>query len=120
VIVADDALCIVFGDELFKSIYRFNAGSRVGFVWRSKDFILPQPISFGAVQVIGSGSVDLTFYRDGAQFHTQAVTMSDTGMAVFRLPAGRYRRFSVKVEGAAGAEVTELNVAISPSEFSGG
>ena len=109
-----DALYVVAG-----AVYEFKgSSSRKAFTWRSKDFILPKPMNFGAVQVAGDGSVTVKVYADGVVRATKTLTLSGDNFSVFRLPIGYLaRRWSVEIAGAADATVTEVHVAVSPSEF---
>ena len=109
-----DALYVVAG-----AVYEFKGGAtRKPFVWRSKDFIMPKPMNFGAVQVGGEGGVTITVYADGVARATKKLLLSGDEYSVVRLPAGFLaRRWAFEVAGGANAVVREVNVAISPSEF---
>lgn len=108
-----DALYVSNGNSVFE--FR-GANTRKSLVWHSKDFITPKPTNFGAVQLVGSGSLTLTVYADGAQVTSQAVAMTDTGRVIVRLPSGfMARRWSLKVQGA--AEINEMYLSNSVAEL---
>jgi hypothetical protein len=108
-----DALYVSNGN----SIYEFRAGNtRKSLAWWSKDFIVPKPTNFGAMQLIGSGSLTLEVYADGTMTHTQAVSLDDRGFAIVRLPSGFLaRRWSFKFTGS--AEISEAYLANSVTEL---
>jgi len=71
------------------------------YTWKSKLFENPQPLNFGAAQILcadyGSG-VTMKIYADGVLVTTQVVTSS----AAYRIPSGyKARNWEVQVEGTA-------------------
>lgn len=99
-------------------VCNFRGGVAGSCSWHSKDFIIPKPVNFGAVQMIGAGVVTLTIYADGAVKHTEKVALNSTDRVVKRLPSGfKARRWSFKLELLAGARLDEMHVAESPVEF---
>lgn len=111
-----DALYVSNGN----TVYEFRAGTtRKSLTWWSKDFIVPKPTNFGVMQLVGSGALTLTVYADGAVKHTEALTLSDTGMTLARLPSGFLaRRWSFKFVGD--AEINEAYLANSAGELQNG
>ena len=92
--------------------------STENFSWTSKDFILPKPVNFGVMQLVGVGNVTVSIYADGALKHTKSVSLDMTGREILRLPSGfKARRWSFKVSG--NGRVEEVNMAISPRELQG-
>lgn len=103
------------------SIYAFKTGG-TGQAWIhwGKDYILPKQENLGAIQIVGGGSMTVTVYADGVQAYQTAITVTNEGSTVFRLPSGfRARRWSFKLEGAINSFVNEMNVVTSPSELQG-
>ena len=115
----DDAVLTIQFSNSQWTIERFKAGVGTrGFKWWSKDFILPKPINYGVLQVVGSGNTVIKVMADGKLRHAKSLVIDDTGMSVFRLPGGfTARRWSVIVEGD--GLVTELSLAVSPEELRG-
>lgn len=110
-----DGLYVAAGSALYN--FKGDANTKA-FIWHSKDFILPKPVNFGCVQLIGAGAVTFSVYADGALIHTHAVTLEDVGHTVFRLPAGFLaRRWSIKLAGSANTTISECSLAYSPSEL---
>lgn len=111
------------GDTLYvasgSGIYEFKGGATtMPFEWWSKDFVMPKPVNLGAVQVVGSGAIFIEVFADGRALGPRPCNLTDTGSVVFRLPGGFLaRRWSLHVDGLEGASVTEINMAVSPSEF---
>lgn len=99
----------------------FKAGaSTVPFIWRSKDFAQQKPTNFGAVQLIGTGTVTLRVYADDVLRLTSSVSMNTEGVIV-RLPSGFLaRRWSLELESSTdNVEVQEANMVTSVSELQG-
>lgn len=105
-----DALYVSNGS----SIYEFRAATtRKALTWWSKDFTLP-PTNFSALQLIGTGTLNVSVYADGVLTHTEMVTLTDSGQTVRRLPSGFLaRRWSVKFVGSATLESAILVTAIA-------
>lgn len=103
-------------DTLYYSIgntlYRFRAGSYHTLDWWSKDFILGKHTNFGAAYIRCSGSVTVTLYADGAQWHQFTATSS----GYYRLPAGnKALKWSVRFQTA--NRVEEFAMAEAMSEL---
>lgn len=113
--VHSDSLRVVSGGVL----YDFSGGDDTApFVWHSKDFIVPVPISYGGVHLIGQGVVDISVYGDGDLIHTTSVELDKEGFSQARLPGGRRcRRWSVRIVGAANATVLESYLCVSFREL---
>lgn len=76
------------------NVQRWDAGSALTFVARSKVFKQPFPHNFGAAEVIASAyPVTFRLYADGVLKHTQTVTSRNP----FRLPSG-FRAFDYQIE----------------------
>lgn len=110
-----DALYLGYG----ANIYNFKGSlSRMAYTHWSKDFLLPRPESFGAIQFIGGGSVTVTVYADDVAVLTQPLLLTTTGLTVIRLPSGfKSRRWSFKIDGQADSFVQQYAVVTSPSEL---
>jgi len=104
-----DTLYLVQGSN----IVRFDAGSALTYLWRSKVFRLPQQVNFSVAQVRASAyPVTLRVYADGALKLTKAVASADH----FRLPAGfKALDWYVEIEGT--AEINEFFMATSVAEL---
>jgi len=93
-----------------RNVYAFNEGEVHSYTWKSKDFIFPNSVKFGAFYIRSAGSVSVLFYRDGVLIHSVDVT---TGY--YRLPPGEGLRWSVTIGGT--AEVYEFVMAQSMGEL---
>ena len=95
------------------SIVRFNAGSPLTYVWRSKMFRLPMQAPFSVASVDASAyPVTARIYADGNLIHTQTVTSK----RAFRLPTGfRAQDWQFELEGT--ADITRFRVAHSVVEL---
>ena len=110
-----DALYVASGGS---SVYVFGAGaSRQMFRWWSREYVLPKPTNFGAMQLKGSGTLTVYVYADGALKHMQAVTLSLSGTLI-RLPSGFLaKQWSVRLVGDAGCELHECPLVTTPTEL---
>ena len=94
-------------------------GSRKDFLWKSKEYTMPQPTTFSAVKVVSTGDAVLSFYGDGVRFHVASVSSTERKDHYLRLPGTtRYSRFNVQIEGA--ATIIELHIANSMGELARG
>lgn len=85
-----DSLYIAIG----ATINQFGAGTALEADWRSKEFISATPVNYGAIQVVGSGSIIITVIADDVTVKI----LSFTGNTVARLPAGfKARKWKVEV-----------------------
>jgi hypothetical protein len=92
------------------------ADSPSPYVWHSKEFTLPAPVSFSACKAVMNGSASISIYGDGELIVEESVETNGLEERYFRLPqSGRYLRFSVKIEGA--AQVRSVKVARSFAEM---
>lgn len=96
------------------NITRFDAGTALTQLWRSKKFTLPQHENLGWAQVIAKAyPLTLRVYGDDS---TYTATATVANSRPFRLPAGtRYRSVEVEVEGA--VEIEQIAVASSMAEL---
>jgi len=76
----EDRLLYGVGNEL----RAWNQGALAGGQWKSKKFMLPKPVNFGAFQVSGTGSVTVKVTADGVERFNDTVTCDDS----HRLPDG--------------------------------
>lgn len=78
------------------SVQRWDAGTAMTVTFKSKVFRQPQPVSFGAVEVVADG-FPLTFkvWADGVLKHTQTVANANP----FRLPGGLATDWQIEVSG---------------------
>lgn len=104
-----DTLYLVQGS----SIYRFDAGTALTYLWRSKIFRSPHHVNYSVAQVRASAyPVSLKVYADGVLKLTKSVASE----AHFRLPSGfKALDWYVEIEGT--AEVTEFFMATSVAEL---
>lgn len=95
------------------NIVRFDAGTALTYLWRSKIFRSLQHVNYSVGQVRASAyPVTLRVYADGALKHTQTVA-SDRH---FRLPAGfKALDWYIELEGA--SNITEAFLATSAAEL---
>ena len=94
------------------SIVRFDQGSPLTLIWRSKAFRLGYPENLAVGQVRGGFPLTLRIYAGNSVVHTQTVTNANQ----FRLPSGfRNVNWMFEVEGA--YEVTEVVLASSSVEL---
>lgn len=80
IVPEEDALYLGFSNGFAE----FGAGDELEFIWRSKDFTFPQPITFGAVVMDCSPGITASFYCNQVLVHTHKVA---DGESSFRLPA---------------------------------
>lgn len=104
-----DTLYIAKGNQ----ILRWDSGTALTMIWRSKVYRLPWPDNFALAQVRAqSYPVTFRLYADGALIHTEAVQGQDS----FRLPSGfRAIDYYFDIEGS--ATVTEVVIATSALEL---
>jgi hypothetical protein len=104
-----DTLFLCFDDN---SLRKWNAGAAKDYVWKSKKFTFPKPISFSCAQVEAE-TYPLTakFYVDGLLYHTQIVQSRNE----FRLPVFVGRDHEVQFEG--NKEVFSFAIAQSVEEL---
>lgn len=106
-----DTLYIARGGQ----IARFNTGSALTYVWRSKVFRLGAPgnFSFGAVNAYTYPLV-MRVYANGVLRHTQSVTDERP----FRLPSGFLERYwQIEIEGT--SVVQRVRLAMGIQELQG-
>jgi hypothetical protein len=94
-------------------IVRFDSGSSLPYLWRSKLFRVPQHLNFSVAQVRAAAyPVTLRVYADGALKFTKSVSSE----AHFRLPSGfKALDWYVEIEGT--SDVTEFFMATSVAEL---
>lgn len=104
-----DTLYLARGSD----IVRFDAGSALTYLWRSKVFRSPQHVNFSVAQVRASAyPLTLRVYADGALKLTKSVASGDH----FRLPSGfKALDWYVEIEGT--SDVTEFYMATSVAEL---
>jgi hypothetical protein len=95
------------------NVTRFNAGSPLSYVWRSKKFRAPFHMNFGKAQVIASAyPVTFRLYGDGLLRSTKIVTSN----GIFHLPGG-YRALDWDLELEGSVDVTQVTVSTSAEEI---
>ncbi len=77
------------------SVKTFDTGENRTMLWRSREFVMPNPSVFSSGRLDGDGSVDLQLSGDGYSF-SKTVT-NDRG---FRLPSGRPRRLQITLQSS--------------------
>lgn len=103
-----DQLYYVSGTQLLQ----YKSGASAQYNWWGRDSILSRPINFGAGYINTSGTVTLTIYADGVQWHKQ--TFTEPGY--FRIPSGRKAlRWSYRLTGT--GVVKELSLAETMQEL---
>lgn len=80
IVPEEDALYLGFSNGFAE----FGAGDDLEFIWRSKDFTFPQPITFGAVVMDCSPGVTVSFFCNQHLVHAHQVV---EGQNSFRLPS---------------------------------
>ena len=104
-----DKLFLAFADSSVKPWY---VGPAKNYIWRSKKFTNPRPVTFSVAQVESEAyPVTAKFYIDGSLLHTQSVTSRDP----FRLPPGVGRDWEMQLEG--NVEVFSAAIANSVQEL---
>lgn len=107
-------------DKLFltsadRSVKVWEDGSAQNYIWRSKVFTMPKPLSFGWGQLEAEGyPMTVKFIVDNTVAHTQTVTSRDP----FRLPVVVGRDWEMQIEGS--HEVFQLAIAHSAAELRDG
>lgn len=95
------------------NIVRYDQGSALTLVWRSKAFRTGYPENLSTGQVRASGPMTLRIYNANTLVHTQT---TNGGQNQFRLPSGfRSVNWTFEIEGA--YEVTEILLASSSVEL---
>lgn len=111
-----------------------GSGNNLTFNWKSKEYVMPKPISMGFVKVEAeSYPVRVKVYGDGSVIYNASIAASGSVFAVtgttpsfsstsipepiLRLPASVHKTFAVEVEGA--TIVNEICVGESIDELRG-
>ena len=107
----NDALYLVQNNELSK----WDSGTALSYIWKSKKFTFPEPKSFACYRVQAEGyPITTKIYRDG----TEIVSLSVTDDSLRRLPAGLGTDWEFQLEGT--KEVYNVQLAQSPQELNQG
>ena len=107
----NDALYLVQNNELSK----WDSGTALSYIWKSKKFTFPEPKSFACYRVQAEGyPITTKIYRDG----TEIVSLSVTDDSLRRLPAGLGTDWEFQLEGS--TEVYNVQLAQSPQELNQG
>jgi hypothetical protein len=107
----NDALYLVQNNELSK----WDSGTALSYIWKSKKFTFPEPKSFACYRVQAEGyPITTKIYRDG----TEIVSLSVTDDSLRRLPAGLGTDWEFQLEG--NKEVYNVQLAQSPQELNQG
>jgi len=96
-----------------QNIVRYDQGSSLTYLWKSKAFRLVQPMNLAFGQVVADAyPVTLRIYGGGALRHTQTVADANP----FRLPSGyRSRVYEFEVEGT--VNIAQVFLASSMAEL---
>jgi hypothetical protein len=107
----NDALYVIKSNELWK----WDTGTALSYVWKSKKFTFPEPKGFTCYRVQAE-AYPITFkvYRDGTEIVNKSVTSASIG----RLPSGIGTDWEFQLEG--NTEVYNVQIAQSPMEFNQG
>ena len=107
----NDALYLVQNNELSK----WDSGTALSYIWKSKKFTFPEPKSFACYRVQAEGyPITTKIYRDGVSI----VSLSVTDDSLRRLPAGLGTDWEFQLEGS--TEVYNVQLAQSPQELNQG
>lgn len=113
--IGTGALYILQGDDIYE--WDPLTADPGAYVWRSKRFVLPAPVNFGAFLAEGMEALDPSFaarvYADG-----DLVTTIGAFNAVARLPGG-FLATNWEIEVESNCKVTALALGFSPSELAG-
>jgi hypothetical protein len=106
-----DQLFVVTDNRLLK---KWEQGSALSYIWKSKKFTMPYPIGFTCAQVEAETyPVTCKIYQAGTLIHTQTVASREP----FRLPSNVGRDWEIQLEGT--SEVFSLDLAQSMGELGG-
>jgi hypothetical protein len=87
------------------------------WAWHSKDYVLPKPVNFGAIQVFGSGTVEVRILANGVEKAYKSLSANSQGI-IARLPGGfKAERWSIEFRGTGNAEVTRAFLAHTLEEL---
>jgi hypothetical protein len=102
--------------EFESTIYKWDGGMALDYVWRSKEYLLPMPANFGFLQVVAeSYPVPVTLYAEGEKVGD---FVAESERAI-RLPGGfRSRSWEAEVTGT--SRVMSVHVAQSGTELKQG
>lgn len=122
-----DGLFCVSDTGFITSLRKFEHALAPGMVavWVSKKFVFVKPYPMGCFQIVGSGTVTLSFVVDSAPLYTTTVVLSVDQPQTHRLPTGngnipnRARQWQVVMLLASGASVREFYLAGTPIELQG-
>lgn len=118
-LTADGGYADLLTDTLYltkgRALHKWDAGTPMTYVWRSKQFTMPQPIGFTCIRVEAEAyPITGRLYRDGVLVHTYSFADNKTQ----RVPSGRGRLWEVELEST--AEVFRVGLATSPKELMNG
>ena len=90
-----DGLYFIRVDRLYE--FQADTSALRSLYWASKEFVVPVPQNFGALEVDADGDYQIDVVADGATVHS----LSGSGYGEYPLPSGfRARRWQVVVQGA--------------------
>lgn len=106
-----DQLFVVTDNRVLK---KWEQGSALSYVWKSKKFTMPYPIGFSYGQVEAEAyPVTCKIYENDTLIHTQTVASREP----FRLPAKAGRDWELQIEGT--SEVFSVDLAQAAGELGG-
>jgi hypothetical protein len=106
-------------DQLFvtkedRTLRKWDKGINLSYVWKSKKFTMPYPISFSCAQVEAEAyPATCKVYANSVLVHTQTVTSREP----FRLPVASTRDWELEIEG--NTEIFSVDMAQSLGELGG-
>ncbi len=107
----NDALYIIKSNEL----YKWDSGSALSYIWKSKKFTFPEPKAFSCYRVEAEGyPVTVKIYKDSSA----VVNLSVTDGSLRRLPPGLGTTWEFQLEGD--KEVYNVQLAQTPQELNQG
>lgn len=118
-VYADGGYTDLKNDSLYLSIsnavHKFEAGSALTYLWRSKLYTLSTDTAFSCYRVDAEAyPVTLSIYRDGSLHYS--ISVADN--KVYRMPGGKGRDWEIELSGT--GEVFAVTVAQTPGEINNG
>jgi len=69
---------LYFLEPASTQIKAFDSGAGdMSLTWKSKVFVMPEPVSLGAVEIKGEGTLNLTVWADGAQVFSGSISANN-------------------------------------------
>lgn len=106
-------LCVNAGGSA-REIRKWDSGVASSFTWESGEFRMEAPINISVARVQHTGTVNFELIADGASRYGPIALTTQFG---FKLPAGRYTRYKVRLTGT--GTVRSVELATSMKELAG-